>query len=983
MRRILIIGSFILLLIALPVGMYLIKQQQILRSRASEQSPPQSGQPIRGQSGDFWADIVLGQPDFNEEVPGEITNFKVAGPGGVLVDKTVSPNRVYIYDGMNSRVLGYSSLGVCQNNTSRACTTDSDCQGSVCQIQVGGGAGNKKADIVIGQPDFNHSACNADGTGQNAPVVPDQRRQSPASADRLCSMLENEQSPYEGGSFGSMDVDNQGNLYVPDFFNNRVLKYNNPFGSDKIADEVWGQNSFTENKCNKANSSPSATTLCFEKLRPTAGVAIDRNGNMWVADSANNRVLRFPKQGNGTISKTADIVLGQMDFTTDNQGSELNKLYGPTAVRVNDDGKVYVTDSLNNRLLVYDTPITNGMAGRVFGSGFNYPVGIQFDVNNQGIWINDTGNQQVILFGFDGSRKKRLSGMQDTRGSAGVTSDGDVLTSGSSGVQDVWLFKHPVPTDSDNAFAKFFSPPTGHNYLSNKGLRSPRGITVANNQLIVSDARRLAFWDMLNGFSDLSNNKSYKVAGISNYTEELDPAISRIASDRVGNLWVLRNSNPNTVGSTIDLYTLPLHEFQLPIKRIRSEDLRILGNQTGGRIIAFTGIYADPNGQYIWIAAGAYHRVFRVRIPQDKINGTYIIDAIIGGNDFPLRGSMWEDSENCGNTNYDTSLNALCWPGSVTQDNNGSLYIADNNLELHGDRRLMRFDSNRFPLNNTSLITLLPNDAAAQFTNVGTWQPAFDLQNHMILPGSRYNSPIGQTVKIVNNILSQTGPNLTFDNQLNEVYDQPYSAIFDAFGNLYVTGMNWGRVLVYKNPFNNPIPSPTPSLTPSPILSPTPIPSPSPSPIPSPTPSVTPTPLSSPTVVQTSSPSALPTGSPRSVTGITGTLGSDAASAKPLNIQGTAVESFRLPITAQSGQNFTIFIRYSDGATTTMVLKMIYRPPVNPTPQIASPSTSPSPASSLSKPKLEDLDFDFNHDGKVNAVDFAIFLKQFLPKYRP
>ena len=36
-------------------------------------------------------------------------------------------------------------------------------------------------------------------------------------------------SPTEGGSCATMDTDSQGNLYVPDFFNNRILRYDSPF----------------------------------------------------------------------------------------------------------------------------------------------------------------------------------------------------------------------------------------------------------------------------------------------------------------------------------------------------------------------------------------------------------------------------------------------------------------------------------------------------------------------------------------------------------------------------------------------------------------------------------------------------------------------------------------------------------------------------------------------------------------------------------
>ena len=42
-----------------------------------------------------------------------------------------------------------------------------------------------------------------------------------------------------------MALDASGNLYVTDFFNHRVLKYLNPFTTDSVADDFWGQDGFT------------------------------------------------------------------------------------------------------------------------------------------------------------------------------------------------------------------------------------------------------------------------------------------------------------------------------------------------------------------------------------------------------------------------------------------------------------------------------------------------------------------------------------------------------------------------------------------------------------------------------------------------------------------------------------------------------------------------------------------------------------------
>jgi hypothetical protein len=186
--------------------------------------------PVRGVSGDLWADVVVGQPEFGQITPNQVTARRLFNPGGVIVDRSVRPARVYVYDGGNSRVLGLSHLGHVAGgpDAGKPCTSDSDAPGSFCRIEEGRGA-----DLVLGQPDFNHSGCNGDGNFQTYPL------RARASAATLCSMPVDQVSPLEGGSFANMAVDAvTGDLYVPDFDNHRVLLYRSPFTTDTIADDV-------------------------------------------------------------------------------------------------------------------------------------------------------------------------------------------------------------------------------------------------------------------------------------------------------------------------------------------------------------------------------------------------------------------------------------------------------------------------------------------------------------------------------------------------------------------------------------------------------------------------------------------------------------------------------------------------------------------------------------------------------------------------
>lgn len=102
-------------------------------------------------------------------------------------------------------------------------------------------------------------------------------------------------------------------------------------------------------------------------LNQPRSVAISSYGNatssklrLWVADMGNNRVLRFDELNGTSIidgvkyDKTADGVLGQVDFTTDNRGST------PTASNLSaysllaSGSRLYVGDSIFNRVLRFE-----------------------------------------------------------------------------------------------------------------------------------------------------------------------------------------------------------------------------------------------------------------------------------------------------------------------------------------------------------------------------------------------------------------------------------------------------------------------------------------------------------------------------------------------------------------------------------------------------------------------------------------------------
>jgi len=115
---------------------------------------------------------------------------------------------------------------------------------------------------------------------------------------------------------------------------------------DTVADHVLGQSDFLSN----FSSPPSADTLYGP-----SGVAIDpRSGRLYVADNGNRRILSWPNALGFTAGAAADMVIGQPDFvtTTPNTGGvSAQSIHTPSSVAVDQNGNLFVADFGNHRVL--------------------------------------------------------------------------------------------------------------------------------------------------------------------------------------------------------------------------------------------------------------------------------------------------------------------------------------------------------------------------------------------------------------------------------------------------------------------------------------------------------------------------------------------------------------------------------------------------------------------------------------------------------
>lgn len=753
---------------------------------------------VRGGLGDWRADVIVGQPDYSQITPNQVVNNRVFNAAGAYVDRSTRPNRVYVYDSGNNRVLGLSSLGVCLAGAraGQNCTSPSDCPGSDCQIRA-----DRPADIVLGQPSFNSSACNGDSGYQSYPDV------ALASTDSLCGLREEQMSISEGGSVATMASDTQGNLYVPDFFNNRILRYDNPFVSDTSADYVWGQADFAGTTCNRGSgmyARASADSLCLSSPpgsgNTIAGVAIDDSGDLWVADNENHRVVRFPFNSSlGRPAPQANLVLGQPDFSSYMPGTGLHQMRYPESVRVDHSGVVYVADSGNDRVLAFAPPLSNGMAAqRTIGSSLKRPVGLEIAADGA-LWVDTIGDGEKVTR-FVGGVSADVIAFPGVVGGIGLDVDGNVLAAASNGVQAGVRFITPAYV-WDGAFLE--SVPLGTtNAIGSRGLYGGIGLEVAAGQLVYADFTRLLFWD--NVLSLANYQPATGVIGEPDLHTRTPtkPVFVRMRADRQERLWVIQGGSgymPVVLG-----YQLPLETGASAIYTITSP-LPLLGGGVFSWSAALTlgGIDVQPECDCLWLSDSDYNRVFRIR----NVTTQPVVDVVLGQTDASGTHCNQGRDPDEGEARY-PSRDSLCHPGGLAFDRNGNLWVGDHNLEVSGNWRLLEYDASLLPARPSTALFGIPAShvlgRSGDFTRAGClpwledpmcgpWEPAFDSQGHMVVG---FNGYIGSRFPMIyRDPLTNPLPIAA----LADFHSMPLSARFDQFDNLYILDHNRGRVLIYKS----------------------------------------------------------------------------------------------------------------------------------------------------------------------------------------
>lgn len=345
------------------------------------------------------ASIVIGQTTFTEGAANEGN----ANPSAATLDNpwglaTDSSGDLWVADNQNCRVLEFQPPF--RNGMS--------------------------ASLVIGEPDFAT-------TGPRSASYCDLDPSSPLDSTYM-------------GEPDSIAFDSQGDLWVVESSVGRIAEYVPPFSDGMAPSLVVGQTNLQGSApCNGAANgnhgpilSPTAATLCT----PTA-ITFDSQGDLWVADAGNVRILEFVPPFSTGMSASLEMVgqppMNFYDNGTSCANTSANNFCTLAALKFDRNDDLWVADSTFERVLEFTPPYSSGMAASlVIGqpnlndtgpsrSSYLNPIGLTFDANGGLIITNGRPYySQILVYAppfNSGMSAKTVSGLMNCPPSDGLAAN--------------------------------------------------------------------------------------------------------------------------------------------------------------------------------------------------------------------------------------------------------------------------------------------------------------------------------------------------------------------------------------------------------------------------------------------------------------------------------------------------------------------------------------------------------------------------------
>ena len=593
-------------------------------------------------------------------------------------------------------------------------------------------------------------------------------------------------------------------------------------GVNPVATTIYGQSgNFTTAV---SNGGISATSLNVPD-----GIALDSAGNLYIADTANNRILYYPAG-----SATATRVYGQggsfTSNTANNGGISANSLSGPLGLALDSSGNLYATDFSNNRVLYY--PAGSTTATRVYGQGgsftsntvnnggvsansLNSPIGLALDSSGN-LYIADNANFRVLYYAAGSTTATRVYG-QGGSFTSNTGNNGGVSANSLNGVSGV------VVDSSGNLYVGDFA--------NNRVLYYAAGSTTAtrvygqggsftgstaNNGGVSANSLSGPYGIVLD-----SSGNVYIADGTNNRVLYY-PSGSTTATRVYGQGGSFTSNTVNNGGvSTTSLYRPYLitidsgNNLYVADSKNNRALYYVSGSTTATRVYGQTGLYTT-NIANNSINASTLNGPFGTAV--DSGGNLYIVDNAnnrvlyyASGSTTATRvygqgGSFTLSTINNGGI----SANSLYSPSGVVLDSSGNMYIADtgNNRVLYyasGSPTATRvygqggsFTSNT--ANNGGIsANSLSSPVGLALDSSGNLYVA-DYGNNRVLYYASGSTTATRVYGQVGNFTSNTANNGALS---NTTLSAPTGVAIDSSGNLYVADYGNNRVLYFPSPYTS------------------------------------------------------------------------------------------------------------------------------------------------------------------------------------
>jgi hypothetical protein len=203
-------------------------------------------------------------------------------------------------------------------------------------------------------------------------------------------------------------VDAAGDVFIADTYNNRVVGV---LHGGQVRDFAGNGIAGHKGDGHPANAA---------ELNQPAGVAVDKNGNVYIADAANNVVRRVAAHSGIITTVAGDYAADKADdglggFSGDGGPATSARLNDPEGVTVDGAGDLFIADTFNNAIREVTTdgtistvvnsagaggaaPKAGGeIGGAATSSPLNGPAAVAVDESTGALYIADTSNSKVAV----------------------------------------------------------------------------------------------------------------------------------------------------------------------------------------------------------------------------------------------------------------------------------------------------------------------------------------------------------------------------------------------------------------------------------------------------------------------------------------------------------------------------------------------------------------------------------------------------------